>query len=169
MCRLAASIRCANRGITGTCGSATCSRARRTLAYTTALDLPEGVLIYATEEGGAPDRAVDVRNTDHRLWTYRVDLTGNTGDVANELQLLSDWILDRTVALSPRAASWVTARRRMGDSCGPQSVGLVGLHTRARPTVAPIRVRFALTQQCRSKYGKRYPENASDSGTEGAT
>ena len=105
LCRLAASIRCANRGITGTCGSATCSRARRTLAYTTALDLPEGVLIYATEEGGAPDRAVDVRNTDHRLWTYRVDLTGNTGDVANELQLLSDWILDRTVALSPRPLS----------------------------------------------------------------
>src|SRR5680860_1165023 len=35
----------------------------------------------------------------------------------------------------------------MGDSCGPQSVGSVGLHTRARPTVAPIRVRFALTQQ----------------------
>jgi 5-methylcytosine-specific restriction enzyme subunit McrC len=62
------------------------------LAYTTALKLPEGVLIYCNTDGGEPDKVVDVQNANKRLWTYRLDLSGKPDDVDASLALLADWI-----------------------------------------------------------------------------
>ena len=95
------------------------------LAYTTALDLPEGMLIYcldanhpddpdsnssiadfsrlhATEasssKGTVAVSSVRVRHTDKVLHTYALDLSGTTEDVARNLGELADWIERRAVA-----------------------------------------------------------------------
>ena len=96
------------------------------LAYTTALDLPEGVLIYcldanrpddpdnngsiadstrrrATEAsdsaGTAAVSSIRVRHAGKVLHTYALDLSGTTRDVARNLGELADWIEKRTVAM----------------------------------------------------------------------
>ena len=104
------------------------------LAYTTALDLPEGVLIYcfdanraddsdsdgasattspesSTPAEGAPDdslpglRSIRVRNVGKVLHTYALDLSGTAEDVARNLDRLADWIEDRASAMvMPRAS-----------------------------------------------------------------
>jgi 5-methylcytosine-specific restriction enzyme subunit McrC len=63
------------------------------LAYTTAMDLPEGVLIYCLADGGRPDRSVTVRHAGKVLHTRAIDLTGPTTAVAGELEALADWIV----------------------------------------------------------------------------
>lgn len=68
------------------------------LAYTTALDLPEGVLIYCLAEGGAPHSAVTVRNAGTVLHTRAIDLTGTASAVAQEIESLADWIAERSTA-----------------------------------------------------------------------
>ncbi len=94
------------------------------LAYTTALDLPEGVLIYcldanrdaltgesetsnsATGDPGAGNpqdgkpavRSGRVRHTRKVLHTYALDLSGSTADVARNLDQLANWIEDRAAA-----------------------------------------------------------------------
>ena len=68
------------------------------LAYTTALDLPEGVLIYCLAEGGRPERAVTVRHAKKVLHTRAVDLTGPADAVATEIGSLADWIAERVAA-----------------------------------------------------------------------
>ncbi|MYJ59146.1 MAG: hypothetical protein F4094_01400, partial [Synechococcus sp. SB0672_bin_6] len=73
------------------------------LAYTTALNLPEGVLIYCLDANrlddpdndnlsagaqatGAPAiRSIRVRHTDKVLHTYALDLSGTTQDIASNL------------------------------------------------------------------------------------
>jgi 5-methylcytosine-specific restriction enzyme subunit McrC len=65
------------------------------LAYTTALDVPEGVLIYASASGLLPDRCIDVRNSNKRLWTYPLDLAGSPEDVQQSLDALAHWIAER--------------------------------------------------------------------------
>ena len=86
------------------------------LAYTTALGLREGVLIYcldanrgaATGEGETVDartgtgepaiRSVRVRHTGKVLHTYALDLSGTSADIAQNLDRLADWIEDRAAA-----------------------------------------------------------------------
>ena len=98
------------------------------LAYTTALDLPEGVLIYCLDADraddsdsdgasattsrpessmpaeGTPDdslpglRSIRVRNVGKVLHTYALDLSGTAEDVARNLDRLADWIEDRAAA-----------------------------------------------------------------------
>ena len=98
------------------------------LAYTTALDLPAGVLIYcldanrADDSGsdgapattsrpessvpteGTPDdslpglRSIRVRNVGKVLHTYALDMSGTAEDVARNLDRLADWIEDRAAA-----------------------------------------------------------------------
>ena len=103
------------------------------LAYTTALDLPEGVLIYCldanrdaltgepetsnsatgdlgagnlqTDDGGPAVRSVRVRHTRKVLHTYALDLSGSTADVARNLDRLADWIECRAVASVPTRAT----------------------------------------------------------------
>ena len=98
------------------------------LAYTTALDLPEGVLIYCLDANrtddsdsdgasattsqressmpteGTPDeslpglRSIRVRNVEKVLHTYALDLSGTAENVARNLDRLADWIEDRAAA-----------------------------------------------------------------------
>ena len=98
------------------------------LAYTTALDLPEGVLIYCldanrdvltddsatgdpgagslqTDDGGPAVRYVRVRHTRKVLHTYALDLSGSTEDVARNLDRLAGWIEHRAAAGSTAHAS----------------------------------------------------------------
>ena len=66
------------------------------LAYTTALDLPEGVLIYALVDGGRPERSVKVKHAGKTLHTFAIDLTGGVDDVDNAIEELADWIWARS-------------------------------------------------------------------------
>ena len=95
------------------------------LAYTTALDLPEGVLIYCldanrpddpddngsaaglpgpqTTESTASDRtaavsSIRVRHAGKLLHTYALDLSGTAQDVSSNLGELADWINERVAA-----------------------------------------------------------------------
>lgn len=65
------------------------------LAYTTALDLPEGVLVYCHEDGPAPPRDVDVLNSSKRLNTWRIPLAGSPSELDAAVEELGCWILDR--------------------------------------------------------------------------
>lgn len=62
------------------------------LAYTTALDLPEGVLIYCRAPDGRPTGEITVRHACKKLFVRAVDLTGSPAEVAKELECLADWI-----------------------------------------------------------------------------
>ena len=68
------------------------------LAYTTALDLPEGVLIYCRAPDGRPAGEVTVRHAGKKLFVRAVDLTGSPAEVAAELERLADWIACRAGA-----------------------------------------------------------------------
>ena len=98
------------------------------LAYATALDLPEGVLIYCLDANraddsdsdgasaatsrtessmpteGTPDdsipglRSIRVRNVGKVLHTYALDMSGTAEDVGRNLDRLADWIEDRAAA-----------------------------------------------------------------------
>ena len=102
------------------------------LAYTTALDLPEGVLIYCLDANRADDsdsdgapaatsrpessmptegttddslpglRSIRVRNIEKVLHTYALDLSGTAEDVARNLDRLADWI-EKQAAATPGA------------------------------------------------------------------
>lgn len=74
------------------------SDAYQLLAYATALDLPEGVLIYALADGGVPERSVTVRHAGKVLHTYAVDLSGDTAAVEQAIEDLADWIWRRSVS-----------------------------------------------------------------------
>ena len=105
------------------------------LAYTTALDLPEGVLIYClnanlsddpdgngpsaglprrhTTEGSASAGAaaassVRVRHAGKVLHTYALDLSGTADDVAKNVRELADWIARRAAV---KAATSSSSRR----------------------------------------------------------
>ena len=72
------------------------------LAYTTALDLPEGVLIYCMAEGGAPERAVTVRHAGKLLHTRAIDLSGPPARVGVAMAELAEWIVERATLAMPR-------------------------------------------------------------------
>lgn len=74
------------------------------LAYATALDLPEGVLIYCLADGGEPASSVTVRHVGKVLHTRAIDLTGPPTSVAAEIERLADWIAER-------AGSWSRSQR----------------------------------------------------------
>ncbi len=65
------------------------------LAYTTALDLPEGVLIYCLADGGSPERMVTVRHADKILHTLAIDLSGPPDSVDRVINETASWIADR--------------------------------------------------------------------------
>ncbi len=65
------------------------------LAYLTAMNLDEGVLIYCLHDGEVPPRRVDVRHTDKRLFTYALDLSGRVDEVETALRELARWARGR--------------------------------------------------------------------------
>ena len=67
------------------------------LAYTTALDLPEGTLIYAQTTGAAPERSVTVRHAGKILRAYPVDLTGPPAAIDTAVAALSEILVPRVV------------------------------------------------------------------------
>lgn len=74
------------------------------LAYTTALDLPGGVLIYA--EGGQPDACHDVCHAGKRLVITSLDLSGSISELHDEISELAVRVevLQRQAATHRRAA-----------------------------------------------------------------
>ena len=74
------------------------------LAYTTAMELPEGLLIYCQNDGDAPDREVVARNTTKRLRTHAVDLSGTPAELEAAVERLAALIWDRAQLSTPVAA-----------------------------------------------------------------
>ncbi len=72
------------------------------LAYATALDLDEGVLIYGQAEGQAAERVVEVSHAAKRLLAVAVDLRGAPSAVEKSLTDLADWIEARVRRCSAR-------------------------------------------------------------------
>jgi 5-methylcytosine-specific restriction enzyme subunit McrC len=65
------------------------------LAYSTALRLSEGVLIYCQADGEAPEHEATVAATGSRLWTYRLPMTGTNADVEAAVVALGEWLKGR--------------------------------------------------------------------------
>lgn len=75
------------------------------LAYTTALELPEGVLVYGQSEGVLPHRQVEVEYAGKRLMTYAVDLRGSAADIEQSVATLADWVVSRATESRPARSS----------------------------------------------------------------
>ena len=74
------------------------------LAYTTALDLPGGLLIYA--EGEDEPATYEVRNSGKRLEVATLDLSGTLDEVLERVDSLADGIRESAVGhASPRVVS----------------------------------------------------------------
>jgi 5-methylcytosine-specific restriction enzyme subunit McrC len=65
------------------------------LAYTTSLDLEEGVLVYCQSEGPVPPRMIEVQHSGKHLWTWAVSLAGSLKEIDTSVFELSRWILGR--------------------------------------------------------------------------
>lgn len=62
------------------------------LAYTTAMDLPRGILIYCRGQGDADRRTLTVRNAGTQLTLRSVDLAGSPEQVDHEITTLAETI-----------------------------------------------------------------------------
>lgn len=76
------------------------------LAYLTAYDVPEGVLVYAKEDE-APSQMIRVRNADKTIWTWPIDLTGDVPSIDRAIDDLAGWIEERTQSRRPPALALV--------------------------------------------------------------
>ena len=74
------------------------------LAYTTALDLPEGVLIYCLDDGGVPERTITVRHAGKLLHTLAIDLSGPPTEVTAAITEAAAWIRRRVRSIRPVVA-----------------------------------------------------------------
>jgi 5-methylcytosine-specific restriction enzyme subunit McrC len=68
------------------------------LAYCTALNLAEGVLIYAQTDDEEPERQVVVRHAGTRLVTYRLELSGGAAEIEGAVEGLASWVALRASA-----------------------------------------------------------------------
>ncbi|MGD8215475.1 5-methylcytosine restriction system specificity protein McrC [Aestuariimicrobium sp. Y1814] len=62
------------------------------LAYTTAMDLTEGVLIYCSDSGDTHQSVVTVKHSGKRLVLHSIDLSGTPAQVEHEIATLADAI-----------------------------------------------------------------------------
>ena len=74
------------------------------LAYTTAMDLPEGVLIYCLADGGVPERTITVRHAGKLLHTLAIDLSGPPSEVTAAITEAATWIRQRVRSIRPLVA-----------------------------------------------------------------
>ena len=72
------------------------------LAYTTALNLPEGVLIYCQADGGEPAGEVTVRHAGKKLHVWALDLSGSPAEVGAGIERLAEWIAGRSEQVRPQ-------------------------------------------------------------------
>ena len=68
------------------------------LAYTAALDLDEGVLVYFQHDGDVPDEFITVSNVGKVLRTFALDLAGDRATIESKVEELADWIVMRARA-----------------------------------------------------------------------
>ena len=64
------------------------------LAYTTALNVPEGLLVYCHDDG-TPPHSIVVEHVGTRLFVRGIRLDGTPPDVDAQLRTLADWIAER--------------------------------------------------------------------------
>ena len=74
------------------------------LAYTSALDLDEGLLIYCQHDGAVPPQEVSVRHLGKRLRTRAIQLDGPPTDVEQQMRTLAQDILARVNKVERRIA-----------------------------------------------------------------
>lgn len=77
------------------------------LAYTRALDVPAGMLIYCQRDGDAPPTSITVGAHQTRLDTSALALTGTPADIEHRVQTLANQIIQKTrllPAMRPVAA-----------------------------------------------------------------
>lgn len=67
------------------------------LAYATALNVPEGVLVYCHHDGMAPE-PIEVVHAGTRIFVRGINLDGRPSDVDNQVQSLAAWISARCAA-----------------------------------------------------------------------
>lgn len=81
------------------------------LAYASALNLPEGMLIYCQHDGTAPPQQIHVRNLSTRLATWALRLDRTPGHLEQELQALAADIAQRAAMGSHETspAGWPSA------------------------------------------------------------
>lgn len=65
------------------------------LAYTRALDVPAGMLIYCQRDGDAPPRAITVGTHQTRLDTWALTLSETPADIEHRLKDLANWTVER--------------------------------------------------------------------------
>ncbi len=70
------------------------------LAYTTALEVPEGVLIYCLTDGGTPEKSVTVRHSGKVLHTRAIAMNGSSIAISEQIEQLATWINQRALAHS---------------------------------------------------------------------
>jgi len=70
------------------------------LAYTSALNVPEGMLIYCHHDGTAPPTNISVLNLGTRLTTWMLRLDRTASHIEQELQALAAHITQRAVSAS---------------------------------------------------------------------
>lgn len=63
------------------------------LAYTAALDLPAGLLIYCRDDGDRPPREIIVGPNGTRLATFSLKLAGRAADIDDEIEALAEDLL----------------------------------------------------------------------------
>lgn len=68
------------------------------LAYTRALDVPAGMLIYCQRDGNAPPTAITVGAQQTRLDTWALTLSGSPADIESRLRDLASQIIERAAA-----------------------------------------------------------------------
>ena len=76
------------------------------LAYTAALGLEEGLLIYCQADGEAPPREIHVDSVGKRLLTYSLPLSGSTRDVESAMTELVRFVEDRMRSRVSVGAVW---------------------------------------------------------------
>ena len=64
------------------------------LSYTTALNVPEGLLVYCHDDG-TPPHSIVVEHVGTQLFVKGIRLEGTPRDVDAQLRTLADWIADR--------------------------------------------------------------------------
>jgi 5-methylcytosine-specific restriction enzyme subunit McrC len=67
------------------------------LAYTAALGVPEGMLIYCQRDGDTPPREIQVQKLGKRLVSWPLNLGGTPADIEQQLRSLADEIQHRAV------------------------------------------------------------------------
>jgi 5-methylcytosine-specific restriction enzyme subunit McrC len=66
------------------------------LAYVTALDLPEGALIYCQSDSLVTPTEVHVETAEKHLRVFPIDLSGSREAIGLRLQELADWLVTRS-------------------------------------------------------------------------